>query len=104
MAGSREAALRVLSVARERPGVFPADIRVTIAADRVIVEQRWLAGEAGDAARLQGRAGSKEIDLTKLPKVNLFERADDWSSCMYFYLDRPENGLAALAPAKDRMQ
>ncbi|HEY8967140.1 MAG TPA: glycoside hydrolase family 172 protein [Candidatus Methylacidiphilales bacterium] len=33
----------------------------------------------------------------------LFERADDWSSCGYFYLDRPENGLPALAPVADRI-
>jgi len=33
----------------------------------------------------------------------LFERQDDWSSCAYFYLDRPENGLPALAPVADRI-
>ncbi len=48
--------------------------------------------------------GQKELDLKKLPQVNLFERADDYSSCAYFYLDRPENGLAALAPAADRLR
>jgi hypothetical protein len=36
--------------------------------------------------------------------VNLFERADDYSSCTYFYLDRAENGLPPLAPAPDRMK
>jgi hypothetical protein len=49
-------------------------------------------------------AGMKELDLKKLPQVNLFERADDYSSCAYFYLDRPENGLPALAPAAERMK
>jgi hypothetical protein len=48
--------------------------------------------------------GMKELDLTKLPQVNLFERADDYSSCAYFYLDRPENGLPALAEAAERMK
>jgi D-arabinan exo alpha-(1,3)/(1,5)-arabinofuranosidase (non-reducing end) len=48
--------------------------------------------------------GMKELDLTKLPQVNLFERADDYSSCVYFYLDRPENGLPALAQAAERMK
>jgi hypothetical protein len=48
--------------------------------------------------------GMKELDLRKLPQVNLFERADDYSSCAYFYLDRPENGLAALAPVADRLR
>jgi hypothetical protein len=48
--------------------------------------------------------GVRELDLKKLPQVNLFERADDYSSCAYFYLDRPENGLAALAPVADRLR
>jgi len=48
--------------------------------------------------------GLKELDLKRMPQVNLFERADDYSSCTYFYLDRPENGLPALAPAADRMR
>jgi hypothetical protein len=25
------------------------------------------------------------------------ERSDDWSSCAYYYLDRPENALPRLA-------
>ncbi|NQT20201.1 MAG: DUF2961 domain-containing protein [Planctomycetes bacterium] len=29
--------------------------------------------------------------------LSLFERQDDWSSCAYFYLDRPENDLPPLA-------
>jgi hypothetical protein len=48
--------------------------------------------------------GLRELDLNKLRRSNLFERADDYSSCAYFYLDRPENGLAALAPVADRLR
>ncbi len=48
--------------------------------------------------------GLRELDLKKLARTNLFERADDYSSCAYFYLDRPENGLAALAPVADRLR
>lgn len=34
----------------------------------------------------------------------IFERAgDDWSSCAWFYLDRPENGLPALASVAERI-
>lgn len=33
----------------------------------------------------------------------LFERADDWSSCAYFYLDQPVNTLPALAPLAARL-
>ena len=36
-------------------------------------------------------------------RPGLFERQDDWSSCAYFYLDRPENNLPALAPVADRI-
>jgi hypothetical protein len=34
----------------------------------------------------------------------LFERVDDWSSCAYLFLDRPENGFPALAPPERRME
>jgi hypothetical protein len=37
------------------------------------------------------------------PSGLLFERSDDWSSCAYFYLDRPENGLPPLAPVAERV-
>lgn len=40
------------------------------------------------------------VDLNKAAEDNgygLFERSDDWSSCCYFYLDRPESGLPELA-------
>lgn len=33
----------------------------------------------------------------------LFERQDDWSSCAYFYLSSPENGLPELAPVEARV-
>ncbi len=48
--------------------------------------------------------GLRELDLKHLPQANLFERADDYSSCAYFYLDRAENGLPSLAPAAERMK
>ena len=34
----------------------------------------------------------------------LYERQDDWSSCCYFYLDRPENGLPMLADVSERTE
>ena len=33
----------------------------------------------------------------------IYERADDWSSCAYFYLDQPENELPPLAPLPQRV-
>lgn len=32
----------------------------------------------------------------------MFERQDDWSSCAYFYLDRPENDLPPLMGVEER--
>jgi hypothetical protein len=50
-------------------------------------------------------AGLKELNLKHMPEqAQLFERADDYSSCSYFYLDRPENGLPALMPVADRVK
>ncbi|HOV72743.1 MAG TPA: DUF2961 domain-containing protein [Candidatus Hydrogenedentes bacterium] len=34
----------------------------------------------------------------------LFEREDDWSSCCYFYLDRPENDLPPLKTLDERVK
>lgn len=33
----------------------------------------------------------------------LVERQDDWAACAWFYLDKPTNGLPALAPASERI-
>jgi hypothetical protein len=46
--------------------------------------------------------GLRPLDLEHLQKANLFERTDDYSSVAYFYLDRPENGLAPLEPVAER--
>lgn len=34
----------------------------------------------------------------------LFERADDWSSCAWFYLDKPTSGLPPIESADKRME
>lgn len=50
--------------------------------------------------------GLKELDLSPsgAPEPHgLFERQDDWSSCAYFYLDRPESGLPPLANVAERV-
>lgn len=45
-----------------------------------------------------------DLDRPDTWKGGLFERAnDDWASCAWFYLDRPENGLPALAPFSERI-
>jgi hypothetical protein len=48
--------------------------------------------------------GLNTVDLGKdTSPYGLFERQDDWSSCAYFYLDRPTSGLPALAPVEQRV-
>ncbi len=38
-----------------------------------------------------------------LDQGGMFERQDDWSSCVWFYLDRPVNALPPLAPLAQRI-
>jgi hypothetical protein len=37
------------------------------------------------------------------PDSGLYERQDDWSSCVYFYLDKPENELPEIDSLKKRI-
>ncbi len=48
------------------------------------------------------RAGPGRVVIDG-PVKGMFERHDDWSSCSYFYLDKPENGLPALGPLEQRL-
>jgi hypothetical protein len=47
------------------------------------------------------KAGPGLVEYDRATKGRI-ERQDDFSSCAYFYLDRPENGLPKLAPFADR--
>ena len=85
------------------PVIFRKDIRVTIQqigcwgpASR---EQFLAAGRRIYAAGPELRPVDfnspiiKELtDPFERNEYGLFERSEDWSSCAYFYLDRPENG------------
>ncbi len=57
----------------------------------------------------QGRElvlGDAPVDVKKAAEARgygLFERTDDWSSCAYFYLDRPTNELPAIPPLAERL-
>ena len=49
--------------------------------------------------------GGAPLDMGQAVAANgygLFERRDDWSSCAWFYLDRPVNDLPPLAPVAER--
>lgn len=50
--------------------------------------------------------GEKAVDWSQGDGKNeygLFERQDDWSSCAYFYLDRPSNDLPPLQKLEERI-
>ena len=47
--------------------------------------------------------GRRPIDFSKEKFAGLFERQDDWSSCAYFYLDKPTDDLPALLPIDQRI-
>jgi hypothetical protein len=83
------------------PVYFRRDVRVTMQ------QIGYLADHSRGALVRTGRKlyragpGLVEKDLATDGK---FERSDDWSSCAYFYLDRPENKLPPLAPVEKRVE
>lgn len=49
----------------------------------------------------------ERLDFSKMAgqsEYGLFEREDDWSSCAYFYLDKPENSLPEIDPVQKRIE
>lgn len=112
------------------PVFFHRDCRVTIQqmgntstervrqmlAKGVELQAVWVLDAHGDdVLNLTGRAPDVHLllDRTELPPFDdpkhpqggcNFYRRDDVSATVYFYLDRPENGLPALAPAARRVQ
>ncbi len=83
------------------PVYFYKDIRVTIQ------QIGYLAPHSREQLVKQNRKlyrtgpGLVEMDTSKDGK---FERDDDYSSCTYFYLDRPENNLPPLDPVAKRVE
>ncbi len=48
----------------------------------------------------------EKLDFSKsagASEYGLFERRDDWSSCVYFYLNSPENSLPEIDPVEKRI-
>jgi hypothetical protein len=86
------------------PVYFQREIRVTLQQIGFIWSNDGTAENPVAPPIYSAGPGLRELDLKKLPQTNLFERADDYSSCAYFYLDRPENGLAELVPVADRLR
>ena len=83
------------------PVYFRRDVRVTIQQIGYLAEH-----SRGDITRNNRRLyragpGLVEMDTSKEGK---FEREDDYSSCAYFYLDRPVNNLPPLDPVAKRVE
>ena len=79
------------------PVFFQREIRATI-------QQIGNAGaEGSEMLRRRGLPVYYGEELADLDKYGNFERQDDWSSCAWFYLDRPVNGLPAMAPVAERL-
>jgi len=85
------------------PVFFKRDVRVTIQQIGFLWSNDGTPEKPVTPPLYQAGAGRRELDLRKLPQANLFERADDWSSCVYFYLDRPDASLPKLAPVAERI-
>jgi Protein of unknown function (DUF2961) len=82
------------------PVYFHRDVRVTMQQIGYLADHS--RGGFYRTGRQLYRAGPGKVfmDMTKDGK---FERSDDWSSCAYFYLDRPENNLPQIDAAEKRM-
>jgi Protein of unknown function (DUF2961) len=82
------------------PVYFRRDVRVTMQQIGYLADHS--RGGFYRTGRQLYRAGPGKV-LMDLTKDGKFERSDDWSSCAYFYLDRPENNLPQLEAAEKRM-
>jgi hypothetical protein len=82
------------------PIYFRKDVRVTMQQIGYLAD--WSRGGLVRTGRRIYRAGPGLVEKD-LREDGKFERSDDWSSCAYFYLDRPENNLPALESAEKRM-
>jgi hypothetical protein len=88
------------------PIYFARDIRVTFqqigCADAKAFAQMRAAGCELIGSGDHPAGEHLNMNPAENPSSTIFERTDDWSSCCYFYLDRPENDLPPLAPVADR--
>lgn len=88
------------------PVYFSKDIRVTIHQIGCWdPESKRKMHELGKPV-YQAGPGRKALDLSEsggLGPYGLFEREDDWSSCAYFYLDKPVSNLPPIEPVAKRV-
>lgn len=86
------------------PIYFRRDARVTIQQIGIILPKDKDDISSSQLPIYKAGDGLNEIDKTQVKPFELFERADDWSSCAYFYLDKPENKLPELLSVERRVE
>ncbi|MFA6472517.1 MAG: glycoside hydrolase family 172 protein [Candidatus Latescibacterota bacterium] len=96
------------------PIYFTRDIKVTIqqigcwgpgSREQFLKADRTIYAAGPEMNPVDFRAPVKEnlTDPFERNEYGLFERSDDWSSCAYFYLDKPENDLPPLDKVEKRI-
>lgn len=83
------------------PVYFRRDVRVTIQQIGYLAPHS--RGDIVTSNRKLYRAGPGLVEMDT-SKDGKFEREDDYSSCAYFYLDRPENDLPPLDAVGKRIE
>lgn len=81
------------------PVYFQKEVRVTI----------QQIGSLYSVGRAKFRENNRRLyrtgpGLVEMVEDGLFERDDDYSSCAYFYLDKPDNDLPPLASVNKRIE
>lgn len=82
------------------PVYFYKDARVTMQQIGYLAEHTREPLLYNNRKLIEAGPGQKPKDLKKDGK---FERSDDWSSCVYFYLDQPTNNLPPIDPVEKRI-
>jgi hypothetical protein len=92
------------------PVYFHRDVRVTIQqiGGWATEDARKFMDEKGVSSFVglgdgTSRITRESLDLPDAPGFFLNEREDDWSACAWYVLDRPENGLPAIATFAERV-
>ncbi|MCP9494529.1 MAG: DUF2961 domain-containing protein [Pyrinomonadaceae bacterium MAG19_C2-C3] len=83
------------------PIFFYKDVRVTMQQIGYLAQHSRKAIVENNRRLIRAAPGNVEMDTSKDGK---FERTDDWSSCAYFYLDKPVNNLPPLEPVGKRTE
>lgn len=81
------------------PVYFYKDARVTMQQIGYLAEHTREPIIYNNRRLIEAGPGQKPKDLTKDGK---FERSDDWSSCVYFYLDKPTSELPPIDAVEKR--